>query len=124
MNEITRPFIPIKKLRSCLTISTPNFVLKQLTLAEKDVYEFIPIVGYAGIFHALTSQGRIEVSHFRCSWCFFQSMNLPCRHIFHLCQSTGVSLYDNNICDSRWTNSYYRSTHKTSTFLFILARKS
>ena len=59
-----------------------NFFLTELTLAEKDIYKFVPIVGNAGIFQALTSQGRIEVSHFQCLCCFFQSMKLPCHHIF------------------------------------------
>ena len=40
-------------------------------------------------------------------------MKLPCRHIFALRRKNGVSLYDKNICAVRWTNSYYRSTHKS-----------
>ena len=143
-NDINSPEAQYTDL---ITSYTSNFVLKQLTLSETDVYEFVPIIGNAGIFHGLTSQGRIAVSHFRCSCCFFQSMKLPCRHIFRLHQNAGVSLYDKNICYSRRTNFYYRSTHKTLknlnksmkgkwmnlllmikishplTFLLILARK-
>lgn len=40
-------------------------------------------------------------------------MRLPCRHIFRLRKNSGVSLYDQNLCDERWTNTYYRSKHKS-----------
>ena len=104
---------PRGQYTNLLTSYASTFVLSQIDLAEKYDYEFVNMIGNPGVFYTESSEGRIEVSHFRCSCCFFQSMKLPCRHIFRLRQKSGVSIYDNNICAVRWTNTYYRSTHKS-----------
>jgi len=42
-----------------------------------------------------------------CSCLFYNSMRLPCRHIFNLRKKQSLSLYDNSLCDERWTRNYY-----------------
>lgn len=34
-------------------------------------------------------------------------MRLPCRHIFNLRKKQSLSLYDNSLCDERWTRNFY-----------------
>jgi len=42
-----------------------------------------------------------------CTCLFFNSMRLPCRHIFNLRKKQSLSLYDNSLCDERWTRNFY-----------------
>ncbi|CAI6372024.1 unnamed protein product [Macrosiphum euphorbiae] len=42
-----------------------------------------------------------------CSCGFFNSMKLPCIHIFNKWISTNNCLYDEKLCDKRWTRNYY-----------------
>jgi len=42
-----------------------------------------------------------------CSCGFFNSMKLPCIHIFNKRRSTNNCLYDEKLCDKRWTRNYY-----------------
>lgn len=42
-----------------------------------------------------------------CSCLFYNSMRLPCCHIFSLRKKQSLSLYDNSLCDERWTRNFY-----------------
>ena len=95
-----------------LTSYASSFVLHQIELSENGTYEFHQHAGNNTTYYVQTSEGRMEVSFLKCSCCFFSSMRLPCRHLFQLRANSGVSLYDRNLCDERWTNDYYRSKHK------------
>ena len=103
---------PRGQYEALLTSYARSFVLQQIDLAEKCEYEYVHVDGKVGLFATNSSEGRIQVSHFRCSCGFFCSMKLPCRHILHLRYENGVSMYDKGICDQRWTNAYFRSCHK------------
>ena len=46
-----------------------------------------------------------------CSCAFFESMKLPCKHIFAARRRSSLSMYSEDLCDVRWTNSHYRSKH-------------
>ena len=41
---------------------------------------------------------------------------LPCRHIFHVRQKLGLSLYDQNLCAERWTSAYSRVQRNATVF--------
>ena len=103
---------PEAQYSDLLTSYASGYTLQQLKIARDHVYEFTEEAGSVGNFTTSTSEGVVTVSHFRCTCCYFQSMRLPCRHMFALRQHSGISLYDKNLCDERWTNSYYRSAHK------------
>ncbi|XP_050055993.1 uncharacterized protein LOC126549742 isoform X4 [Aphis gossypii] len=42
-----------------------------------------------------------------CQCKFYVAMTLPCCHIFDARQKTNTSLYDENLCATRWTRKYY-----------------
>ena len=73
---------PEAQYSQLLTSYATSFTLQQLVLARDIAYEFTPVVGEHGIFNTSTSDGEIRVSHFICTCCYFQSMRLPCRHLF------------------------------------------
>ena len=59
-----------------------------------------------------TSEGTKLVSPEDCECMFRKSMLLPCRHMFALRSKLGRPLYDSDLCDKRWTSTYYRSTQR------------
>ena len=40
------------------------------------------------------------------------SMKLPCCHIFFVRETLGLDLFDECICDQRWTMQYYESNQR------------
>ena len=106
------PNSPEASFSDLLTGYAANYVLHQLNLVTETTYNFSRDALNRDSFFADASDGRIQVTSSSCSCCFFRSMRLPCRHIFHVRQKLGLSLYDKNLCDERWTNSYFRSNHK------------
>jgi len=42
-----------------------------------------------------------------CSCLFYNSMRLPCCHIFNFRKKQSLCLYDNSLCDERWTRNFY-----------------
>ena len=91
-----------------LTSYAATFVHKQLDMASK----VSSITEENGIHIVNTSEGRKHVTESSCECLFFNSMLLPCRHIFALRSKLGLSLYDSDLCNVRWTTAYYRSTHR------------
>ena len=55
--------------------------------------------------------GHILAAVDSCSCAFFESMKLPCKHIFAARRRSSLSMYSEDLCDVRWTNSHYRSKH-------------
>ena len=96
-----------------LTSYAATFVHKQLELASK-VSSFSD---QNGSYVVNTSEGQKKVTESSCECMFFSSMLLPCRHIFALRSKLALSLYDPDLCNVRWTTSYYRSTHRIFTSL-------
>ncbi|CAH1738143.1 unnamed protein product [Aphis gossypii] len=47
-----------------------------------------------------------------CSCIFYNSMRLPCRHIFKLRKQSLTPLFDADLCDKRWTRNYYYKTQR------------
>ena len=95
-----------------LTSYAFSFVLNQLQLFSTTTYSFTRDVTQQGVYLAHTSDGNIKASSLKCTCCFFQSMMLPCRHIFHVRTNLGLSLYDKSLCANRWTNAYSRAQLK------------
>ena len=96
-----------------LTSYAATFVHKQLELASI----VSNISDQNGSYVVNTSEGQKKVTESSCECMFFSSMLLPCRHIFALRSKLAHSLYDPDLCNVRWTTSYYRSTHRIFTSL-------
>lgn len=39
-------------------------------------------------------------------------MKLPCRHILSVRSVLGLDLYDESLCDKRWTSSYFQESQR------------
>ena len=91
-----------------LTSYVLSFVLKQMKLAEK-----VKEIKESGN-HCIvpTSEGERTVSLSHCTCVFNTAMSLPCRHMFALRAMLGEPLFDENVCEKRWTLIYYRATQR------------
>ena len=85
-----------------------QFVHKQLLLANK--VSSITVDGDCYLVD--TTEGKKKVTTSSCECIFNKSMLLPCRHIFALRNKLDHPLFDEEICDKRWSATYYRSTHR------------
>jgi zinc finger SWIM domain-containing protein 3 len=99
---------PESKYSTLLTPYAFSFILKQIELAEK----VKNIQDTEGIFTVETNDGVKIVAEQSCECVFYKSMRLPCRHIFALRKSLGISIFEPNICEKRWTSEYYKSTQR------------
>lgn len=59
-----------------------------------------------------TSEGVKNVSIMDCDCLFRKSMMLPCRHIFALRKKLQQNIYDEALCNIRWTSKYYHETQR------------
>jgi len=91
-----------------LTSYASCFVVKQLGLVTK----VKDIRREDDSYIVNTNDGDKVVTQGSCECIFYQSMRLPCRHMFSLRKKLGVSLFDATICDKRWTVDYYQRTHR------------
>ena len=89
-----------------LTCYAATYVLKQYELASK----VKDLIQCGEFYEVQTSEGEKLVSEKDCGCIFRQSMLLPCHHIFALRKKLKKPLYDPNLCNNRWTISYYEST--------------
>lgn len=72
--------------------------LEQIVLSETDE---------GGIFIVEGVDQRLEVSVNKCGCNFFISMSLPCKHIFAARNVSEFDLFDEDLCNKRWTSSYF-----------------
>lgn len=86
-----------------------RFVLKQMTLIDK-VQEILP--SEDDYVTNSTNEGQIVVSLRDCSCIFRRSMGLPCRHMLSLAKKLEKPLFNELLCDKRWTLDYYRQVHR------------
>ncbi|XP_003245327.1 uncharacterized protein LOC100571585 isoform X2 [Acyrthosiphon pisum] len=47
-----------------------------------------------------------------CSCIFYNSMRLPCHHIFKVRKQSLTPLFDPDLCEKRWTRNYYYKTQR------------
>lgn len=88
-----------------LTSYASSFVLKQLKMSTN-----------ISRMKSSTQNGEynfekdevLSVTAKKCSCCFFNSMLLPCRHIFALRRQLDINLFDGDLCAQRWKSLYYR----------------
>ena len=56
--------------------------------------------------------GSLQVTASTCQCMHWKSMKLPCRHIFAVRQKLGMQLYEESLCDSRWSIEYYKASQR------------
>ena len=89
-----------------------SFIAKQLALRmtvklqQIDMPENFLVDSVEGILHVTASA---------CQCMFRKSMNLPCRHILAARASLNVALFDEALCDIRWTKAYYMKHQRVLT---------
>lgn len=94
-----------------LTAYASSYVIKQLSLTPK--VKEIDTTENSDIFNVQTSEGVKNVSLADCDCLFRKSMVLPCRHIiFALRKKLKIPLYDEQLCDTRWTSVYYHDNQR------------
>ena len=84
-----------------------SYVLKQIELASK-----VKLLDRNGTTIVESSEGPLCVTAEDCQCSFWKTMQLPCRHILAFRAQHSSSLYSSSLCAVRWTQLYYRSSHK------------
>ena len=97
------------KYSEILTPYASAFVTKQLNLASK----LKNIVACDDGSYQVQSVKPISINH--CPCLFRQSMLLPCQRIFAVRRKLDHSLFDDDLYDKRWTQSYYYETQRIFT---------
>ena len=87
-----------------LTPYAYQFLAKQMELRKKVNLQ----PQEDGIFGCMSSEGLITVTSTTCQCTSWRSMKLPCRHILTARSKLGMSLYDEALCDKRWSTAYYK----------------
>ena len=91
-----------------LTPYACQFVAKQLSFIEK-VNLPEPIEDR---FNVVSSEGEIEVTPTTCTCSSWLSMKLPCRHILAVRSRLNLNIFDETLCDKRWSADYYRASQR------------
>lgn len=115
-------FVIIKCVRSENDINAINLIQKCPTVKPENIDEhkyFKLLTPYAFKFlkSSLTSTNTEVLESttlISCSCSFFNSLKLPCTHIFNKRQTNLCPIFDQQLCDKRWTRNYY---FKSSTIL-------
>ena len=91
-----------------LTPYAYQFVAKQLSLQEKVVLPEHSEEKYI----VDSSEGQIEVSSSTCTCSSWLSMKLPCRHILAVRSKLNMEVFDEVLCDKRWSSDYYKASQR------------
>lgn len=92
-----------------LTPYAYQFVAKQMELTDKVK---LTQDGDDEVYCAASSEGHIEVSASNCECTSWKSMKLPCRHILAVRLRVGKELFEEALCDPRWSSGYYKEKQR------------
>ena len=95
---------PEEKYFKFLTNYAANFVINQIK-RSRSVNNLKMISPHQ--FEINTSDFVLKFSLNVCGCNFYTSMKLPCQHIFAATKMSDIDLFDESLCDMRWTASYY-----------------
>lgn len=95
------------KYMKYLTPYAYQFISKQLNLMNK-----VKLSNVNNDLLTSSSENNLEITSTSCTCCSWQSMRLPCRHIFALRVELGLDVYEESLCDKRWTMEYYRENQR------------
>ena len=103
------PESPEVKYAEVLTPYATSYVHKQLVL-----YSRVNIVKDNGVqCEVASSNGQLNVTIDSCQCTFWNSMHLPCRHMFAVRKHRQVSLFSSCGVDARWTRAYMRDKYSS-----------
>ena len=91
-----------------LTPYAYQFVSKQLSFKDK-VNLPEPT---EDTFSVVSSEGEIKVTPTTCTCSSWLSMKLPCRHILAVRSRLNLNVFDELLCDKRWSAEYYRASQR------------
>ena len=95
---------PEEKYFKFLTNYAANFVINQIE-RSRSVNNLKRISPHQ--FEINTSDFVVKFSLNVCGCNFYTSMKLPCQHILAARKMSDIDLFDESLCDMRWTASYY-----------------
>lgn len=100
---------PEAKYSVFLTSYAFEFVLKQLQLTVK-----VTFTNPSDDTNVLveTSHGLKAISTTSCECIFNTAMSLPCRHIFALRELRNEPVFDESLCNRRWSMEFYKSSQR------------
>lgn len=91
-----------------LTPYAYEYVAKQLRLMEKVTLSQQDEETY----ELESSEGSLTVTTTSCTCSFWLSMRLPCRHILAVRSELNLDVFDDNLCDGRWSLEYYTASQR------------
>lgn len=112
-------FIILKCLRNERDINTMQIIQKCPTAKFNDTntYQYYKLLTpYAFNYlkkHLFSTNVNIpdDTTIQFCNCGFFKSMRLPCKHIITKRRQTNNPIFDETLCDRRWTRKYYYKSH-------------
>lgn len=96
---------PEEKYSQSLTGYAANFVMKQIEPSKNINVNVEHLVDDNCVLH--TNEGDIHVYINKCECGFFHAMRLPSRHVLAFRCVKGLTVYDENLCDTHWTMNYF-----------------
>jgi len=97
------------KYAEVLTPYATTYVHKQLALRSR-----VNIEKDNGVqCEVASSNGQLKVLIDSCQCTFWNSMHLPCRHIFAVREHWQVPLFTGSGIDARWTRAYMRDKYSS-----------
>ena len=100
---------PEVKYAELLTPYTTTYVHKQLLLCSKVTIEKDDQVQC----EIASSNGHLNVTVYSCQCTFWNSMHLPCRHMFAVRKHQQVPLFSSNGVDVWWPRAYMQSKYSS-----------
>ena len=97
----------LESIVNCMKPYATTYVHKQLEL-----YTRVNIVKDNGVqCEVASSNGQLNVTIDSCQCTFWNSMHLPCRHMFAVRKHRQVSLFSSCGVDARWTRAYMQDKY-------------
>ena len=92
-----------------LTPYANHFVTKQMDLKEKVKLKPSQDQDH---YEVDSGEGMLMVTSTSCECTSWNSMKLPCRHIFALRTALELDLFEEELCDKRWSMTYYKEKQR------------
>jgi len=107
-------FILLKCLRLERDMTAVKMVQKLPIIQSKDPdlsKYFLLLTSYSFMMVKKQFEAKSEILTFttiqNCQCKFYIALTLPCCHIFNARRTNNISLYDEDLCPTRWTRQYY-----------------
>lgn len=92
-----------------LTPYANSFVTKQINLKDKVKFK---LADDGECYEVDSSEGLLHVTSTTCECTSWKSMKLPCRHIFAIRVELQFDLFEEELCEKRWSLDYYKESQR------------